>query len=317
MRYRPLGNSGCKVSVLSLGSWMTFGGSVDQLMTNACVAAAVEAGINLFDTADIYNHGAAETAMGVALKPFRRQDYVLATKLFWPMTDNVNDKGLSRKHVMESCHGSLKRLGTDYIDLYQCHRFDPETRVEETARAMEDLIRQGKLLYWGVSVWTAAQIVEACEESDRWGGYRPISNQPPYSLLEREIEREVLATCNQLGMSQIVWSPLAQGLLTGKYKDGKVPPGSRGADQQRNKFLVPLLNPINLKRAAHVARVAADVGLTPAQISLAWVLRRHEISSAILGVTRVEQLQENLGAADVDLAPETIARLEAGTLGGG
>ena len=317
MRYRPLGNSGCKVSVLSLGSWMTFGGSVDQLMTNACTAAAVEAGINLFDTADIYNHGAAETAFGVALKPFRRQDYVLATKLFWPMTDNVNDKGLSRKHVMESCHGSLKRLGTDYIDLYQCHRFDPETRVEETARAMEDLIRQGKVLYWGVSVWTPDQIVEACEESDRWGGYRPISNQPPYSLLEREIEREILATCSQLGMSQIVWSPLAQGLLTGKYKDGQVPAGSRGADQQRNKFLTPLLNPVNLKRAAHVAKVAADVGLTPAQISLAWVLRRDEISSAILGVTRVEQLQENLGAADVVLTPETIARLEAGTLGGG
>jgi len=317
MRYRPLGNSGCKVSVLSLGSRMTFGGSVDQLMTNACTAAAIEAGINLFDTADIYNHGAAETAFGVALKPFRRQDYVLATKLFWPMTDNVNDKGLSRKHVMESCHGSLQRLGTDYIDLYQCHRFDPETRVEETARAMEDLIRQGKVLYWGVSVWTAEQIVEACEESDRWGGYRPISNQPPYSLLEREIEREILPTCSQLGMSQIVWSPLAQGLLTGKYKAGQVPPGSRGADEQRNKFLKPLLNPLNLERAAHVARVAADLGLTPAQISLAWVLRRHEISSAILGVTRVEQLQENLGAADVVLTPETIARLEAGTLGRG
>lgn len=317
MRYRPLGNSGCKVSVLSLGSWLTFGGSVDQPTTNACVAAAIEGGVNLFDTADIYNHGAAETALGVALKPFRRQNQVLATKLFWPMTDDVNDKGLSRKHIMESCHASLRRLGTDYIDLYQCHRFDAETPVDETARAMEDLIRQGKVLYWGVSVWTAQQIVQACERSDEWGGYRPVSNQPPYSLLEREIEREVIPTCAQLGLSQIVWSPLAQGLLTGKYKSGELPSGSRGADEQRNKFLKPMLNAVNLKRAANVAAVAAELGLTSAQVSLAWVLRRPEISSAILGVTRVEQLRENLKAADVELAPQTIARLEAGTLGSG
>jgi len=317
MRYRPLGNSGCKVSVLSLGSWMTFGGSVDQPTTEACVAAAVEAGVNLFDTADIYDHGAAETALGAALRPFRRQDQVLATKLFWPMTDAVNDKGLSRKHVMESCHGSLRRLGTDYIDLYQCHRFDPETPVEETVRAMEDLIRQGKVLYWGVSVWTAAQIVDACERADQWGAYRPVSNQPPYSLLEREIEREVIPTCAELGLSQIVWSPLAQGLLTGKYAGGAIPKGSRGADERRNRFLKPMLNELNLRRAAHVASVARDLGLSPAQVSLAWVLRRNEISSAILGVTRVEQLRENLAAAEVELTPETIARLEAGTLGGG
>jgi aryl-alcohol dehydrogenase-like predicted oxidoreductase len=217
---------------------------------------------------------------------------------------------------MESCHASLKRLGTDYIDLYQCHRFDPETPVDETVRAMEDLIRQGKVLYWGVSVWTAAQIVAACERAERWGGYRPVTNQPPYSLLERGIEEEVIPTCWQLGMSQIVWSPLAQGLLTGKYKGGAVPPGSRAADEQRNRFLKPMLDETNLKRADHVAAVAADLGLTPAQVSLAWVLRRPEITSAIIGVTRVEQLQENLAAAEVDLSPETIARLEEGTLGG-
>ena len=315
MRYRRLGKSGCQVSVLSLGSWLTFGGSVDQDTTTACVRAAFEAGINLFDTADIYAHGAAESALGVALAGLPRKDLVIATKLFWPMTDRVNDQGLSRKHVMESCHASLRRLRTDYIDLYQCHRFDANTPVEETARAMEDLIRQGKVLYWGVSVWTAPQIVEACEESDRWGGYRPTTNQPPYSLLEREIEREILGTCEQLGMSQIVWSPLAQGLLTGKYAGGRVPPGSRAADEQRNKFLKPMLDELNLKRAAHVAAVAAELGLTSAQVALAWVLRRQEISSAILGVTRVEQLHENLKAADVELTPQTIARLEAGTLG--
>jgi voltage-dependent potassium channel beta subunit len=312
MRYRRLGDSGCQVSVLALGSWLTFGGSVDQKTTDACVRAAFEGGINLFDTADIYAHGAAETALGRALAPLRRQDLVLATKLFWPMTEAPNDQGLSRKHVMESCHASLARLGTEYIDLYQCHRFDPGTPVDETARAMEDLIRQGKVLYWGVSVWTAGQITSACAAADRWGGYRPVSNQPPYSLLERGIEAEIVETSARLGLSQIVWSPLAQGLLTGKYRAGSIPKDSRAADEQRNRFLKPMLTPQNLAFAAHVAAVAADLSVTPAQLSLAWVLRRPEISAAILGVTRVEQLRENLAAAELELSAETIARLEEG-----
>jgi len=312
MRYRRLGVSGCKVSVISLGSWLTLGSSVGQQATDAIVRAAIEGGVNLLDTADIYNHGEAESALGRAIAGVRRQDLVIATKAFWPMTDNVNDRGLSRKHLVESCHNSLKRLGTEYIDLYQCHRYDPETSIDEVVRAMEDLVRQGKVLYWGVSVWTAAQIVAACERADHWGGFRPVTNQPPYSLVERDIENEIIGTCWQLGMSQIVWSPLGQGLLTGKYRDGKVPQGSRAADPQRNKFLVPMLNPINLKRAAHVAAVAGDLGCTPAQLALAWVLRRPEIASAIVGATRVEQLQENLAAADMELSPETIARLEQG-----
>jgi voltage-dependent potassium channel beta subunit len=313
MRYRSLGDSGCQVSVFALGSWLTIGSSVDQKTTDDCVAAAMDGGVNFFDTADIYAIGAAESALGKALAKHRRQDQVIATKAFWPMSDNPNDKGLSRKHLMESCENSLKRLGTDYIDLYQCHRFDEDTPLDETVRAMEDLIRQGKVLYWGVSVWTASQIVAACERSEHWGGYRPITNQPPYSLLERDIEHEILGTCQKLGMSQIVWSPLAQGLLTGKYKDGVVPEGSRGADEQRNKFLKPMLNDVNLRRAANVAAVAADLGVTPAQIALAWVLRRPEISAALLGVTSVAQLQENLAAADIDLDRETIERLEEGT----
>jgi aryl-alcohol dehydrogenase-like predicted oxidoreductase len=312
MRTRKLGDSGCHVSVLALGSWLTFGGSLGQATTDACVRAAVEGGINFFDTADIYARGEAESALGKALAPMRRQDLVLATKLYWPMTENVNDKGLSRKHVLESCHASLRRLGTDYIDLYQCHRYDPDTPVDETARAMEDLIRQGKVLYWGVSVWTAEQITSACAAADRWGGYRPLTNQPPYNLLERGIEAEIVPTCARLGMSQIVWSPLAQGLLTGKYGGGRVPQDSRGADEQRNRFLKPMLTPQNLACAAHVGAVAADLGVTPAQLSLAWVLRRAEISAAIIGVTRTEQLRENLAAADLELSAETIARLEEG-----
>ena len=311
MRYRPLGTSGCKVSSIALGSWLTLGSSVDQATTTTLVRAALDGGVNFFDTADIYARGEAELALGRAIGGVRRQDLVLATKLFWPMSENVNDKGLSRKHVMESCHASLKRLGTDYVDLYQCHRPDPETPVEETVRAMEDLVRHGKVLYWGVSVWSGPQIEAACEVADRTGGFRPVTNQPEYSFVQRGIEDEVMPTSDRLGLSQIVWSPLAQGLLTGKYAGGRVPPGSRGADAQRNRFLMPLLTEANLARAAHMGRVAAELGITPAQLALAWVLRRREVSAAIVGATRVEQVRENLAAADVDLSPETIARLEA------
>ena len=204
----------------------------------------------------------------------------------------------------------LRRLQTDYIDLYQCHRFDPETTVDETARAMEYLIRQGKVLYWGVSVWTSPQITAACERSEHWGGFRPVTNQPQYSLLERSIEADIIDTSWKLGMSQIVWSPLAQGLLTGKYAGGVVPAGSRAADQRNNKFLLPLLSPQNLKRAAQLAAVARECGLTSAQLALAWVLRRPEIASALVGATSTAQLAENLKAADVDVAPEVFSRLE-------
>jgi len=315
MRYRPLGPTGCQVSTIALGSWLTLGSSVDQATTSALVKEALAGGVNFLDTADIYTRGEAELALGRAIAGVRRQDLVLATKVFWPMSDNVNDKGLSRKHVMESCANSLKRLGTDYIDLYQCHRPDPDTPVEETVRAMEDLVRQGKVLYWGVSVWSAAQIQAACASADRTGGYRPITNQPEYSFLQRGIEAEVMPACAALGLTQIVWSPLAQGLLTGKYAKGRAPAGSRGADEQRNKFIKPMITPANLARVAHVAAVAADLGLTPAQVALAWVLRTRQVSSAIVGATRVEQLRENLKAADVDLSPETLARLDEAPAG--
>lgn len=314
MRYRRLGSSGCKVSVLALGSWLTIGSSVDQSTTDELLAAALDGGINFLDTADIYAKGEAELALGraIARRGVRRQHLVIATKVFWPMSEDVNDRGLSRKHVVESCHASLHRLGTDYVDLYQCHRHDPETPVAETVRAMDDLVRQGHVLYWGVSMWSAAQVAEACAAADALGACRPITNQPEYSYIRREIEAEVMPTCARLGLGQIVWSPLGQGLLTGKYAGGAVPPGSRLADGERNRFLRERMTPEALAAAAHLAGVAREAGLPAAQLALAWVLRRPEVASALVGVTRTAQLRENLGAADLDVAPEVLARLEAG-----
>ena len=313
MKYRRLGSSGCSVSAISLGSWLTYGASVDQSMTDRCVRAAWDLGINFFDTADIYNRGEAEMALAKALSPIRRQDYVLATKAFWPMSDNVNDRGLSRKHLFEACHASLKRLNTDYIDLYQCHRFDPDTAVDEVVRAMEDLIRQGKILYWGTSVWTAAQIVEACERADHWLGYRPVTNQPQYNLIDRAIEKEILPVSHARGIGQIVYCPLAQGLLTGKYKGGAVPEGSRAADEQYGGFLRPRMTAENLAIADKAVKLAAELGVTPAQLALAWVLRKEDVSSAIIGASRPEQIEENVKAADVTLEHEVLVRIKSWT----
>jgi aryl-alcohol dehydrogenase-like predicted oxidoreductase len=310
MRYRRLGQSGCKVSVLSFGSWLTVGSSIDQPTTDALVRTAFENGVNLFDTADIYSRGEAEEALGKALAPLRRQDFVLSTKCFWPMSENVNDRGLSRKHLFESVHNSLRRLKTDYLDLMLCHRFDPETEVDELVCAMTDLIRQGKVLYWGVSVWSGTQIAHACRVADVRNGYRPIANQPPYNLLERGVELEVVPECAKLGISQIVFSPLCQGLLTGKYSGGAVPPDSRAADDKRNGFLKPKMTPDALARAARMAEIARKAGLSPSVAALAWVVGRPGIASAIVGATRPEQLLENLKAADLELPAAVSAALD-------
>ncbi len=311
MRYRRLGWSSCKVSTVSFGSWLTVGSALDQETTIGLVRAAFERGVNLFDTADVYARGAAELALAPALKPFRRADYVLATKCFWPMSDGINDRGLSRKHLIESVHASLRRLGTDYLDLMQCHRFDPETTIDEVGDAMSDLIRQGKLLYWGVSCWTAPQISDAVQHARQRGSYAPVTNQPPYNLLERDIEAEVMPRAHELGVSQIVFSPLAQGLLTGKYAAGAIPPGTRAADPKHNSFLTPKLTAANLRRAARVAELARAAGIAPATAALAWTLRRPEVASAIVGATRVSQLQENLAASDLDLPKELVHALDA------
>jgi voltage-dependent potassium channel beta subunit len=310
MKFRPLGRSGLRVSAVSLGSWLTFGSSVDVSATKRIVHKAYDLGINLFDTADVYANGRAEEALREALKGIPRPYVVIATKAFFPMSDRPNDRGLSRKHLVESVEASLRRLGTDYIDLHQCHRPDPETPMDETVRAYEDLIRQGKLLYWGVSEWRAAQIVEACRAADGFCAYRPISSQPQYSMLRRGIEKEVLPVCEREGIGQIVWSPLAQGVLTGKYQGGVRPEGSRAADRERNAFMEALLQPDTLARVERLRPLASEVGCSLAQLALAWCLRHASVSSVIVGATRPEQLEENVKAASVTLPPEVDARID-------
>jgi aryl-alcohol dehydrogenase-like predicted oxidoreductase len=311
MKYRRLGRSGTKVSEVILGSWLTFGSSVDEGTTAACVRAALDAGIQTFDTADVYALGAAERVLGKALEGVPRKDIVLATKCFWPTGKGPNDHGLSRKHVMESCAASLERLRTDYVDLFQCHRFDPETPLEETVRALEDLVRQGRVLSWGVSVWTGGQIREALGLARAAGGYGPVSNQPPYSLLERGIEAEVLPTCRELGVGQIVFSPLAQGALTGKYSKGARPAGTRAADPDRNRFLGPYMTPENLARVDRFAALAREAGTTPARLALAWCLAQPGIDAVIAGATRPEQVKENAAASDVVVDAALATRIEA------
>jgi aryl-alcohol dehydrogenase-like predicted oxidoreductase len=310
VKYRRLGRSGTRVSEVILGSWLTFGSSVDEAATAACVRAALDLGIQTFDTADVYALGAAERVLGKALAGVPRKDIVLATKCFWPTGQGPNDRGLSRKHVMESCHASLERLRTEYVDLFQCHRFDPEVPLEETVRALEDLVRQGKALAWGVSVWTGAQIREGLALARGAGGYGPVSNQPPYSLLERGIEAEVLPVSRELGVGQIVFSPLAQGALTGKYAGGARPTGSRLADQDRNRFLGPYVTPENLARIDRFVRVAKEAGTTPARLALAWLLSRPGIDAVIVGATRPEQVKENAGASEVVVDAALAKRIE-------
>jgi voltage-dependent potassium channel beta subunit len=311
MEYRNLGRSGLQVSEVSLGSWLTFASSVDVSATADIVRGALDLGINLFDTADVYANGAAEEALGRALSGVPRHTVVIATKCFFPMSERPNDRGLSRKHVTESVEGSLRRLGTDYLDLHQCHRADPATPLEETVRAYEDLIRRGLVLYWGVSEWKAHRISEACRIADATGGYRPISNQPQYNLLRRGIEREVLPTCEREGLSQIVFSPLAQGVLSGKYSAGKRPSGTRGADGFRNQFMTDFLKPETLARVDALAPIAADLGLSPARLALAWCLRQPNVASVIVGATRLDQLADDAGAAGVFLPEDAVARLDA------
>lgn len=311
MEYRQLGHSGLRVSEVSLGSWLTFGATVDGAATTAVVRAALDAGVNCFDTADVYAGGAAEEALREALRGQPRHQLVIATKAFFPMSDGPNDRGLSRKHLFESVHASLRRLGTDYLDLHQCHRADPSVPVEETVRAYEDLIRQGKVLYWGTSEWEAPQIEAALGAADRCGGYRPISNQPQYSLLRRGIERAVLPLCAREGIGQVVWSPLAQGVLTGKYRPGERPPGTRAADPFQSRFMEAFLVDDVLARVERLRPLAADLGLSVAQLALAWCLRDRSVASVIVGATRPGQLLENAKASGVTLPEDALRALEA------
>jgi voltage-dependent potassium channel beta subunit len=310
MEYRRLGNTGLKVSEISLGSWLTYGGYVEEQNAAASIDKAYDLGINFFDTANVYMRGEAEIVVGKALKKYVRDSYVLATKVFWPMGDGPNDRGLSRKHVIEQCHASLKRLNTDYVDIYYCHRYDPETPLEETLRALDDLVRQGKILYVGVSEWTAEQITEAVHLADKKLLDRIVVNQPQYSMLQRYIEKEVLPVSEKHGIGQVVWSPLAQGVLTGKYKKGeKAPEGSRAA-QENYQGLFGLLTDENLDRVELLKEVAADNELSLANLALAWILRQSNVASALVGASRPEQMEENVKASGVKLSAETLTRIE-------
>jgi len=306
MNYRRMGKNGLKISEISLGAWLTYGGSVGAERAVKIIHRALELGVNFIDVADIYSRGEAEKVVGQAIKDFKRTDLVISSKVFWPMSDNINDQGLSRKHILESVNKSLKRLGTDYLDIYFAHRFDPETEIEEVVRAMEDLIRGGKVLYWGTSLWSADQIEQAVEEAGNWRAYRPAVEQPRYNILDRKIESEIIPTCAQNGMGLTVWSPLAQGLLSGKYNDG-VPPESRGG---RTEWLKDDLNDANIEKVKKLADLSRSIGITVAQLALAWILRRDEISCAIVGATDTDQLEENLKATEIRLDNETLERIE-------
>lgn len=312
MEYRHVGKAGIRISEIGLGAWLTFGANVDEETTRACIKAAVDNGVNFLDNADVYARGEAERVVGKVIRDLglRRQDLVLSSKVFWPMSDNVNDRGLSRKHIMESIEGSLRRMGTDYFDLYFCHRYDPETPVEEVVRAMDDLVHQGKVLYWGTSVWSAAQIEAAVGTARAVNAYPPQVEQPRYNMLDRHIEPEILPTCARYGIGVTVFSPLAQGLLTGKYNEG-IPPESRGA---RTDWMKGELTEENIARVRQLTALARELGLTMSQLALAWILRRPEISAVIVGATRPEHVLASVQASGVRLDADVLERIE-GILG--
>jgi aryl-alcohol dehydrogenase-like predicted oxidoreductase len=311
MEFRRLGGSGLHISELAYGNWLTHGSQVEEDAATACVRTALDAGITTFDTADVYAETKAESVLGRALAGVRRESYELCTKVYWPTGPGRNDRGLSRKHVIESCHASLRRLQTDYVDLYQAHRYDVETPLEETLRAFDDLVRDGKVLYVGVSEWRADQVAAALTLADEMGFDRIISSQPQYSMLWRVIEAEVLPLCEREGVGQIVWSPLAGGVLTGKYAPGEpVPEGSRATDPTGSQFLRRMLTDDVLTAVAQLAPLAADAGLSLAQLSLAWVLQRPGVSAAIIGATRPEQVAENVKAVGVRLDEDLMRRID-------
>jgi aryl-alcohol dehydrogenase-like predicted oxidoreductase len=318
MEYRRLGSTGMYVSEISYGNWITHGSQVEQEAAIKCVKTAFDLGITTFDTADVYAGTRAETVLGKALKGIRRESYELFTKVYWPTGTGKNDRGLSRKHIMESCHASLKRLNVDHIDLYQMHRFDFETPLEESLQAFEDLIRQGKVNYIGFSEWTAAQISSALKIQDARGYSRFVSSQPQYSALWRVIEAEVVPLSRKEGIGQIVWSPIAQGVLTGKYKPGAKPPaGSRATDKKSGAGMISRwMRDEVLEAVQKLQPVADSVGLTMSQLAIAWVLQNDNVSSAIMGATKPSQVKENVKASGVKLDASVMKAIDSalGTL---
>ncbi len=314
MKTRHLGSSGLKISEIAYGNWLTHGSQVEEDAARACVRAALDAGISTFDTADVYANTRAETVLGAALEGERREGLEIFTKIYWPTgPGRHNDHGLSRKHIMESIDGSLRRLGTDYVDLYQAHRFDHETPLEETMEAFADVVRAGKALYIGVSEWRAEEIRRA-HDLARDLRIPLVSNQPQYNMIWRVIETEVVPTCKELGIGQVVWSPIAQGVLTGKYVPGNPPPaGSRATDERGGgagmirRFLQ---NDDLLARVQKLAPIAEELGLSMAQLAVAWTLQNANVSAAIIGASRPEQVQDNVQASGVELEVEILSRID-------
>jgi aryl-alcohol dehydrogenase-like predicted oxidoreductase len=312
VEHRYLGRSGLKISEITYGNWITHGSQVENDAAVACVRAAIAAGITTFDTADAYANGAAETVLGEALKSERRASLEILTKVFWPTgPKGPNDSGLSRKHILESIDGSLRRLQTDYVDLYQAHRYDFETPLEETMQAFADVVRSGKALYIGVSEWTAQQLRDG-QALAKELGFPLVSNQPQYSMLWRVIEAEVVPAAEELGVSQIVFSPIAQGALTGKYEPGAAPPpGSRATDEKGGANSIQRwLDDDTLTRVQALAPIASDLGLTMAQLAVAWVLQNDNVAAAIIGASRPEQVADNVGASGVRLEPDVLKRID-------
>jgi len=306
MHYRRLGRSGLKISEISLGSWITFGGQVDTSGARDIIHAAYDQGVNFFDCADVYANGQAEVLLGRAIQDLPREALVLSSKVFWPTMPGPNGRGLSRKHIVESIHASLRRTGTDYLDLYFCHRYDPDTPIEEVVQTMDSLVRQGKILYWGTSEWEPAQVVQAFGVAGRYGLIAPSMEQPRYNLLfRRRVEVELTPVCKEFGLGLTTWSPLEFGILSGKYNEG-IPSGSRASLPEMG-WMRDELTPERVSQVRQLTALAQELDITTAQLAIAWLLRRKEVSSVITGATRQEQLDENLGAADaVDLLNDEI-----------
>ncbi len=310
MEYRKLGKWGLKLSAIGLGAWVTYGNQVkDEERIREIVKVAYEGGVNFYDNADVYARGLAEEIMGRILKDYPRHTLVMSSKVFWPMSEDVNDRGLSRKHIRESIEKSLKRLQTDYLDLYFAHRYDPEVPMEEIVSAFSQLVDEGKILYWGTSEWPAARIAEAVTFAQENGLHPPAVEQPQYSLVYRDrVEKEIFPETVRFGLGVVVWSPLGMGLLTGKYDEG-LPEGARLTEYE--PLRERLLTEENRERVRKLKAIADRLGVTRAQLALAWVLRRNEVTSAITGATRPEQMRENLKAVELELDEETLKEIDA------
>lgn len=314
MNYRRLGSAGLKVSELSLGAWVTYGGQVGEDVALKCMSAAYDAGVNFFDNAEAYARGNAEVVMGNVIKKlgWRRESIIVSSKVFWG-GEAPNDQGLSRKHIYEACRNSMKRLQLDYLDLFFCHRPDPNTPIEETVRAMDDLIRQGKILYWGTSEWSAADIMRAHSLAREYDLTPPTMEQPQYNMLHRDrVEKEYLPLYREIGLGTTIWSPLASGLLSGKYNDG-VPSGSRATLKGYEWLREYIITPQNLEKVKKLQPIAAELNCTPAQLALAWCLKNPHVSTVITGASRSEQVLENMKAAEIapKLTSDIVEKIEA------